>query len=250
TDSHLHLDAIDEKEIQLGIKKGIVMWGTSSNYESALLNLEHKQKYKKNIKIFLGIHPENPKNFEDCEKVLKLIDEEKEEIDGIGEVGIPNFYLDRFDKKQIKSAMEILEKFIEKASQLDKVLILHIIGKDIYKVLPLLDRYKIKKAMFHWYIGEEKEIQEIEKRGYFISVNIALREDEEYRRYIATLPLKNILLETDAPYGYRKATSTLEILGLEKEVGKIFGISEEIVKNILKQNEKKLMNTSISKKNQ
>ena len=241
TDSHLHLDGLDQNEIQLGIEKGIVMWGTSSDYASALLNLKYKREYKNNIKIFVGIHPEDPRNFQDCEKVLKFLDDMKEEIDGIGEIGIPNFFLDRFDKNQLEDTMKILEKFIEKASYLDKPIILHIVGKDIYRVLPLLDRYGIKKAMFHWYIGEKKEIQEIEKRGYFISVNIAVREDENYREYVKTIPLKNILLETDAPYGYEKSTSPLEILQMDEELGKIFNVSKDKIKIILKENEKNFM---------
>lgn len=241
TDSHLHLDALDEKEIELGVRNGILLWGTSSDYESALLNLKYKGKYPENIKIFLGIHPENPENFRDCEKVLKLLDERQEEIEGIGEIGIPSFFLERFTSEQIRDAMEILEKFIKKAAQIDKPIIFHIVGKDIYKVLPLLDRYRIKRAMFHWYIGGEKEIHEIEKRGYFISVNIALREDQEYRRYVGTLPLKNILLETDAPYGYEKSTSPMEILGLEEEIGKILGISGARVETILKENEERFL---------
>lgn len=243
-DSHLHLDELDEEEIRLAIEKGIVMWGTASNLASSLLNLKYKQKYQKNIKIFLGIHPEDPKNFQDCEKILKILDEKNEEIDGIGEVGIPYFFLNRFNEKQLKESLKILEKFIKKASQLDKPLILHIVGKDIYIVLPILDKYKIKKAMFHWYIGEKEEIQEIEKRGYFISVNIALRGDSEYRKYVKNIPFKNILVETDAPYGYSKSTSPIEILGMDKELGEIFNISKEKVQNILKKNEEKLMGYS------
>ncbi|MGL5049125.1 MAG: TatD family hydrolase, partial [Fusobacteriaceae bacterium] len=122
------------------------------------------------------------------------------------------------------------------AAEMNLPIVLHIVGKDIYKVLGLLDKYKIKKAMFHWYIGTEKEIAEIVKRGYFISVNIDCKENYEYRKYVNKIPLDNMFIETDAPYGYTRATSVTQIIGMYEEISKLLNLSVNFVQEKIENN--------------
>lgn len=235
-DSHIHLDRLERREIERAVERGIVMWSSISDYESGIKILELKREFPENIKIFVGMHPEDPERFGDCEKLLELLAERDDEIDGVGEVGVPAFYLDRFDTAALEKGVEIFESFVRYAGERKLPVILHIVGEDIYKVLPILDRYRIERAMFHWYVGGRKEISEIVKRGYLLSVNIECREDDKYRDYVKTLPPGNCLLETDAPYGYQRTTSVLEIEGMYGVLAEIWGESSENIKGILEKN--------------
>lgn len=235
-DSHIHLDRLAREEIESAVTRELVMWSSVSDYENAVKILELKREFPENIKIFVGMHPEDPERFGEYEKLMELLDRRESEIDGVGEIGVPAFYLDRFDSENLERGVEIFENFVRYAGEKNLPVILHIVGKDIYKVLPILDRYSIERAMFHWYVGGIEEIGEIVKRGYLVSVNIECREDEGYRDYVKTLSPENCLLETDAPYGYRKSTSALEIEGMYEVLGEIWGESLENIEKILERN--------------
>ncbi|WP_256443604.1 TatD family hydrolase [Candidatus Nanopusillus massiliensis] len=73
-------------------------------------------------------------------------------------------------------------------------------SKDVFD---LLIKYDIKKAYFHWYSGDEKLLEEIINKGYFIGINVATIVNEKYKKYIEIANIKSIITESDGLYNYK-----------------------------------------------
>lgn len=234
-DCHIHLDELKECEIQEGIKNGIKFITTSFGYKSLVKNLRIKGKFC-DVKVFMGVHPERKITYKETNKLIKFFKKNYNKIDGIGEIGIPYFNIKKFSRKEIAKSFKIMKKLLKLASFYDKPITFHIVGIDIFKVFPLLDKYKIKKVLFHWYIGNDEVVKEIVKRKYLISINPHYRIDEDYKKYIKKLDLSCVVLESDAPFGYIERVVPKDILGMYEELGKIWQLDFETIKNTIEKN--------------
>ena len=59
---------------------------------------------------------------------------------------------------------------------------------------------KIKVAIFHWYTGSISVLEKIVNNNYYISVNPAMIKSRAGQEIINTVPLENILAESDGPF--------------------------------------------------
>lgn len=140
-DIHCHADKLSSKEIKTAIKEDLILGAVGMNLESNKKILKLKEKYPENIKVFLGIHPETQDYFHEIDRVIKLIEDNSDKICGIGEIGIPFFYLGdktEIEKKKIKDlGVTIFEKFLEVASKFKLSVNIHVVDSDIHLALPL-----------------------------------------------------------------------------------------------------------------
>ncbi|MGC8932678.1 MAG: TatD family hydrolase, partial [Candidatus Methanodesulfokora sp.] len=98
--------------------------------------------------------------------------------------------------------MEFFRRQLLIAKDLDLSVNLH--SLDSWReVLDLLDRYEIRRANFHWYTGPLELLEEIEERGYFISINPAVSIQRKHMDILRAAPVEILLTESDAPYVYR-----------------------------------------------
>jgi TatD DNase family protein len=151
-------------------------------------------KQLKYIYISLGFHClESDYNLEKEKKLfLKNINNTK----FIGEIGLD------FSKRAITSKekqIEILEFVLNSIKDKDKIINLHSTCAED-DVLKMIVKYKIKKAIFHWYSGKIGTLNQILGYGYYFSINESMCKSKKGQNIISKLPKDRVLIETDAPF--------------------------------------------------
>jgi len=231
-DSHCHLYKFNEIEIKRIIKnKDITILSVSEDLESSLKNLVLSQ-LNENVIPAIGIHPWNIEKIN--ENTFKIIEDiiKDNKIKILGEIGLDK----KFKPETFEKQKEIFEKFLNLAKEYDLNLNLHTpnASNDVYD---LLIKYDIKKAYFHWYSGDEKLLEEIIDKGYFIGINVATIVNEKYRKYIEIANIKNIITESDGPYNYKGIILHPDMLkDLYKLISDIRKIDLEELSNIIQNN--------------
>jgi len=245
-DIHCHADKIDKERIEEAVKIGIKIGAVSMDYEGALKILNLKKEYPENIEVFLGIHPEVDITKDEVERVIELIDKNKDILSGLGEVGIPYFYLEdksEDERKRIKAeGALIMEGFVEVAVKYSLPLNLHVVEDDIDLALPILERYSVEGALFHWYEGSGEQLKRIEEAGHFISVSPWIFVEEHYLDFVRSIPLKMLLLESDGPceYNGQKGESQM-ILQVAEKLADIYDMEYEELLKVVKDNTRRYL---------
>ena len=231
-DSHCHLYKFNEIEIKRIIKnKDIIILSVSEDLESSLKNLVLSQ-LNENVIPAIGIHPWNVENVN--EKTFKIIEDiiKENKIKILGEIGLDK----KFKPETFEKQKETFEKFLNLAKEYDLNLNLHTPNAS-NEVFDLLIKYDIKKAYFHWYSGDEKLLEEIIDKGYFIGINVATIINEKYKRYIEITNIKNIITESDGPYNYKGIILHPDLLkDLYRLISNIRKIDLEELSNIIQTN--------------
>jgi TatD DNase family protein len=231
-DSHCHLYKFNEIEIKRILKnKDIIILSVSEDLESSLKNLVLSQ-LNENVIPTIGIHPWNIEKVN--ENTFKIIEDiiKDNKIKILGEIGLDK----KFKPETFEKQKEIFEKFLNLAKEYDLNLNLHTPNAS-NEVYDLLIKYDIKKAYFHWYSGDEKLLEEIIDKGYFIGINVATIINEKYRKYIEIANIKNIITESDGPYNYKGIILHPDMLkDLYKLISDIRKINLEELSNIIQNN--------------
>ncbi|PVU71517.1 TatD family deoxyribonuclease [Candidatus Nanobsidianus stetteri] len=231
-DSHCHLYKFNEIEIKRILKnKDIIILSVSEDLESSLKNLVLSQ-LNENVIPAIGIHPWNIEKVN--ENTFKIIEDiiKDNKIKILGEIGLDK----KFKPETFEKQKEIFEKFLNLAKEYDLNLNLHTPNAS-NEVYDLLIKYDIKKAYFHWYSGDEKLLEEIIDKGYFIGINVATIINEKYRKYIEIANIKNIITESDGPYNYKGIILHPDMLkDLYKLISDIRKINLEELSNIIQNN--------------
>ena len=231
-DSHCHLYKFNEIEIKRIIKnKDIIILSVSEDLESSLKNLVLSQ-LNENVIPAIGIHPWNIEKIN--ENTFKIIEDiiKDNKIKIIGEIGLDK----KFKPETYEKQKEIFEKFLNLAKEYDLNLNLHTPNAS-NDVFDLLIKYDIKKAYFHWYSGDEKLLEEIINKGYFIGINVATIVNEKYKKYIEIANIKSIITESDGPYNYKGIILHPDMLkDLYKLISDIRKINIEELSNIIQEN--------------
>ncbi len=205
-DAHCHIDKLSEKELSNAIISKFIICGVSLNLSSSKEVLKLKKLYPENIYAFLGTHPEVFDSYDDTEEVIELIKANCHIVSGVGEIGIPYFYLEDKGNEEIKKiknkALIILEKYLSIAKEYSLLVNLHVVGDDIELVLPILSKYSIETPLFHWYNGSLENLKKIIDYRGFISVSPDILYNKSYLEFIKEVPLDMLLLESDGPWEY------------------------------------------------
>ena len=231
-DSHCHLYKFNEIEIKRIIKdKDIIILSVSEDLESSLKNIVLSQ-LNENIIPAIGIHPWNIEKIN--ENTFKIIEDiiKDNKVKILGEIGLDK----KFKPETFEKQKEIFEKFLNLAIEYDLNLNLHTPNAS-NDVFDLLIKYDIKKAYFHWYSGDEKLLEEIIDKGYFIGINVATIVNEKYKKYIEITNIENIITESDGPYNYKGIILHPDMLkDLYKLISDIKRVSLKELSNIIKNN--------------
>ncbi len=177
----------------------------------------------------VGIHPsEIPEN---QEKQKYILDELKKMLENKNVVAIGEIGLDLSYGGDIKIQKDFLIKLIELAKKYDKPIILHI--RDEYeKAQSLLKSYRGKVRMvFHCFTGDLKIAEKLIADGWMISFTniISYPKNEKLREVVQKIPLKKIMIETDAPFlppQSRRGTicEPADVVEVAQEIAKIKNI--------------------------
>jgi len=157
------------------------------------------QDFPETFYPMLGLHPGYIK--EDWEQQLDQIYRKlkNNEVIAIGEIGI-DLYWDKTFVEEQKKAFEIQ---IDWALELDLPLVIH--ARDSFQeIFAILDRKNCDSlsGVFHCFTGTEYEVEKIQSYGnfYFGIGGVVTYKNSHLPEVIKSIPLNQILLETDSPY--------------------------------------------------
>ena len=278
-DAHLHLCDIPqvEKEIELFFSKydkirQYSICTSSHSLQDWKINChiinKIRQKYDNDkIKIChsFGVHPQNPdKNIlYDLETLLKYdktsenmtTKYDKSEIKydkvfAIGECGF-DLFTDEY-KSSFAEQKEIWNTQLELAIKYDKPIIVHC-RKGMCHIFESIEKLKkIKAVIFHSFSGSVTEANSLRKKGvnaFFSFGKPILNGNKNAMDCVKSLPLENILLETDSPYQTLKGeevTNPTDVLKVYKEVFNLRQEDTEVIVNKVFHNFDKIFNQSIT----
>lgn len=193
------------------------------------------QKYK-NMWATIGIHPNGLDDFNGIGNYEKLLKQDK--VIAIGEVGLDYYRTSESEKQKVQK--EVFEEFINLAVKYNKPMVLHFrdsskgsagkAHKDALEILP-----KNIEGVSHSFTGNLAEAKEYVNRGMYLGFNGIITFARQYDEVVKYAPLKNILLETDAPYltpePYRgQRNEPLYVMEVAKKVAELKNISiDEVI---------------------
>ncbi|HYA34257.1 MAG TPA: TatD family hydrolase, partial [Candidatus Binataceae bacterium] len=128
------------------------------------------------------------------------IDARRESICAIGEVGLP-YYGDASRHPGFVAATRArLARFASEAARFDLALCLHCPHEAASEALRIITRAGVRRAVFHWHKSDQATTRAIIAAGYFISITPEVVYRERDRELARTVPLANLLVETDGPW--------------------------------------------------
>lgn len=199
---------------------------------------KHTKNFRgyKNMRLALGYHPDLI-SYEEFQFNESLFLSQLLLTKYIGEVGLD------FSKHNLpykEKQIEIFQKIVLLGSIMDKIFTIHS-RKAEKETLEILKRFSVKKAIFHWYTGPLKLIDEILESGYYFSINIGMLKSINGQKILRKIPLNRILIESDGPFTkyQNKIYSSDKISLIYTEFEKFYKISN--LKEIIYENLKRLL---------
>lgn len=244
-DTHTHINCIEElsidKIIQNAKDNGVEKLIVPAAYPSDIdIVTELVEKYE-NVYGLLGVHPSEVKDWDDS-----LIDKIKEysifpKIVGIGEIGLDYYWDKSFNDLQ----KEVFIKQVKLANELDLPISIH--DREAHKdTFDILTEYnKNSKVVMHCFSGSVEFMRECVKKDWYIAIGgvVTFKKAIKLKEVAKEVPLKKILLETDAPYltpvPYRgKTNQPAYVKYVAEEIAKLRGMSFDEINEITTENAK------------
>ena len=190
--------------------------------ESEKYDIKPDIKYDNNTIKYDIFQNKYDKNVTSLLKYDKIYDIKYDKISAIGECGF-DLFTPKF-KSTLDKQKEVWNYQLELAIKYDKPIIVHC-RKGMCHIFESVEKLKkIKAVIFHSFSGSMVEAQSILKKGingFFSFGKPILNGNKNAIQCVKSLPLENILLETDSPYQTLKGeevTNPSDILKVYKEV--------------------------------
>jgi TatD DNase family protein len=223
-DTHVHLDQLNNPddailEARIAGLSGLIAVGLDIASNEKILAFS--RQYGGVVFPALGYHPWNI-TISGIRDNLDFIEKHLDEVVAIGEVGL-DFKISL--AREIQQG--VFEEILDLAWKKNKPVIVH--SRLSYEEsFESVRKHNLKKAVFHWYSGPMDILKELLLMGYYISATPALNYSPKHREAVNAAPLKQILIETDAPTAYQGLVSTPAlVLQTLSELAKIKGIDIE-----------------------
>lgn len=229
-DTHCHLDlyaepaTVADRAERAGVFT-IVVTNLPSAFERSRRTLVQRQ----GMRLALGLHPLlADQHASERERFRGLLPE----TSFIGEVGLdfstggkptPDVQIDSFDF--VLRALGNRPKFVSVHSRRAEA---HVI-----QLLKLAHR---SPAVFHWYSGSIRALEQALADGHYFSVNPAMVRSHKGTRIIAALPRHRVLTETDGPFVKvnGRAAEPADVLLVENALAGMWRVSrDEVTSTIL-----------------
>lgn len=197
TDTHCHIHESSyplDPEVVLrharnaGVDQ-LICVGTSekSSREAVLFAAEHADVFAS-----VGVHPHDTKDGWNIEEFA-----EKPEVVAVGEIGLDYFYTHSPREIQIEG----LQAQIEVALKHNVPIIFHV-REAFDDFWPIFDNFHGIRGELHSFTDTKRNLEEGLKRGLYVGVNgiSTFTKSESQKEMFAAIPLRRLLLETDAPF--------------------------------------------------
>ena len=153
--------------------------------------------------VTLGLHPVHveDKTDQEIERYAEFISAHKQNIVGIGEVGLDYHWVR--DPRKLERTREVFVEFLGLAKELKMPAVLHLRGtgsEAIEEGLKIVLDEDVKQAVFHCFTGKPQVAEMICEEGYYVSLPTTIPRSKSMRKVAKRIPLSQLLTETDAPY--------------------------------------------------
>ncbi|MCD4818098.1 MAG: TatD family hydrolase [Candidatus Cloacimonetes bacterium] len=141
----------------------------------------------------VGYHPHDAKKFD--EKIIRELAKHKKVV-AIGEIGLD--YYRNLSPKEIQ--IQVFKKQLEIALDLNLPVVIH--DREAHEdCFDILNKYKIKKVVFHCFSGDEIFAEKVIDKGWFISfTGIITYKNSIMENIVRIVPENKFFVETDSPY--------------------------------------------------
>jgi len=250
-DTHTHLylkefdadiDQVINKSKDIGINK-FIFPSIHSKYNKRMIDTYNKDRSIFNI--MAGLHPAYVSN--DNDKEIDLVVENLKNYDcvAVGEIGIDLYW----EKKFLDQQKFVFEKQIELALNYNLPIVIHCreAFDHVYQIL-LKFSNKNLQGVFHCFSGTEEQARKIIDLNFKLGIGgVVTFKNGGLDKFLNKFDLKNIVLETDAPYlapvpfrGKRNDSSYL--IYIVDKLSEIYGFENHEIASVTTNNAKELFN--------
>lgn len=245
TDIHCHLDYFDNpatvvQEAQQNDVRTIYAQSTTLESQQKVLSLQ--KQFPQMINVCLGYFPQHvtEDSVSQRAQTLSFMEAHLLECTAIGEVGLD--FLEDTTPEQKKIQLETFSTIVDLAVKSNKPLIVHTRGCK-KEMLELLVQKKATRVLMHSFVGSPTQLTEIKQQGYFVSVGAGVLEYEWVQKWVKSLPLEHLLLESDGPIDWKEkgTVGPSFIPRIAQKIAEIKGCSLSELHAAVLANEEKLM---------
>ncbi|SIS81835.1 TatD DNase family protein [Zobellia uliginosa] len=249
TDTHTHLyseafdedrEAVIEKAMALGVKRFFIP-AIDSTYTEAMFELE--KSHPENIFLMMGLHPTHVKESykEELRHVGEMLAQRK--FYAVGEIGMDLYW----DKTFLKEQQEAFRTQIQLAKKYKLPIVIHC--RDAFdEVFEVLESEKDDGlyGVFHCFTGNLEQAQKAIGYNMMLGIGgVVTFKNGKIDTFLAEIPLKNIVLETDSPYlapvPYRgKRNESAYLMQVVEKLADLYGLPTETVAELTTENSKRV----------
>ena len=220
-DAHAHLDKYGQ-ELDSGLEQinqyRVFTIAVAMDVPSYKRSLEIGRACNLVLPTF-GIHPRRAPEYADrLSQLIPLI----EESPAIGEIGLDFHWVK--DSSQYPEQVKVLEYFLAAAREQQKMVNLHTKGAE-KKILDLLERYEIQRAIVHWYSGPLDILRALIQFGAYFTVGVEVSYSDTIRAIAREIPDHLLLTETDNPGGLKWLK---DVVGMPKDVRDVIDMTAQV----------------------
>ena len=249
TDTHTHLyskqfDEDRDEMMQRAINEGVSRFfipAIDSGYNKAMFELE--KNYPDYVFLMMGLHPTSVK--ENYLEELSLVKEwlDKRKFYAVGEIGIDLYW----DKTFLKEQQEAFKKQIDWAKEKELPIVIHC-RESFDEIFEVLDDVKDDKlfGIFHCFTGTKEQAERAISYNMKLGIGgVVTFKNGKIDQFLNEIPLKHIVLETDAPYlapvPYRgKRNESSYIINVLDKLADIYNLTPEEIATVTTQNSKEV----------
>lgn len=247
TDTHTHLyseefsqdrDAMMQRAFNAGVTRLFVP-AIDSTYTPGMYAVQ--EQYPDNVFLMMGLHPTHVK--ENYEDELAFVQRELARADkkfyAVGEIGVDLFW----DKTFLPQQQDAFSRQIKIAKQYGLPINIHC--RDAFdETFEVLENEKGEGlyGIFHCFTGTQEHAKKAIGYGMKLGIGgVATFKNGKIDQFLADIDIKNIVLETDAPYlapvphrGKRNESAYVALVA--EKLAAIYGLSVAEVARITTQN--------------
>jgi TatD DNase family protein len=152
--------------------------------------------------------------------------------------------------EQAQEREAMLHTLMQAAVRLALPVVLHTPHTASAVALDIVQRYGPPGALFHWHKGSPETTTALCQAGYFLSVTPEVCYRERDRQLVQSVPLDNLLLESDGPWAYggefagQRTTSAL-VARVAEEVAQLKDMPLAVIQEVTTANAYRLFGQTL-----
>jgi len=251
THSHIQYNKFDDDRVEVlqrAKDSGVKMICVGTDYEMSQKAIYLAEKHE-GIWASVGLHPNDNLDEKYDSNVYEELARHPKVV-AIGEIGLDYYRTPDEEQQRIQKAR--FQEQISLAVRLNKPLIIHC--REAHTgMIEVIGNWKLEignsalRGVIHSFTGTREEAQKYLELGFYIGLNGIITFTDQYNEIVENIPLKRILLETDAPFltpiphrGKRNEPSYVKFVA--ERIAEIKKLSLAEVESVTDMNAKELFN--------